>query len=119
MTNSGPMDELACYRPVIGGVAHLTWQRRNPPVRSLVRTLCGVTYSVPAEAKPRTGECSACDDAFRDYFDLPRRHEPSAADPSHPSATDPEHGGPPQQPTGAGRAPTAPAPVGHHVECAS
>jgi hypothetical protein len=29
MRISGLMDDEACYRPVIGGVAHLTWHRRK------------------------------------------------------------------------------------------
>jgi hypothetical protein len=111
------MDDQACYRPVIGGVAHLTWHRRKPPVRAIVRLLCGPIYT--AGANPPTSECLACDEGFREYFDLPRRPDTPAADPSHSSATDPERGGLPQQPAGTGRAPAAPVSAGHHLECAS
>jgi hypothetical protein len=115
---SGPMDEQTCYQPVIAGVAHLTWHRRKPPVRAIVRLLCGPTYNVPAESKPPTSECPACDEAFREYFDLPRRRDTPAADPSRPSVMDPEQGSLPQQPTGTGRAPTAPVSAGHHLRSA-
>jgi hypothetical protein len=87
LTEGKPSSDQACYRPVIGGIAHLTWHRRKPPVHSVVRTLCGATYSVPSESKPRTNECPTCDEAFREYFDLPRRRDTPAADPPHPSAT--------------------------------
>jgi hypothetical protein len=119
MRISGLMDDEACYRPVIGGVAHLTWHRRKPPVRTIVRLLCGPTLSVPSESRPPTSECPACDDTFREYFDLPHRRDTPAAVPSHPSATDPEHGCVPQQLADTGRAPTAPVSAGHHQERAS
>jgi hypothetical protein len=119
MSVSGPMNDEACYRPVIGGVAHLTWHRRKPPVTSTVRTLCGTAYDVSSESKPGTDECPACDEAFREYFDLPRRRDTSAADPSCPSATDPAYSDCRQQPTDTGCAPTTPVSAGHHLECAS
>jgi hypothetical protein len=85
-----------CYKPVIGGAAHLTWHRRKPPAGVIVRLFCEATSNVPTEPKQPPCEC------------LP-----------HSSKTDPVQGGLPEQLSGRGRASAAAVSAGHRLDCAS
>lgn len=54
-------DALPGYKPVIGGLRHLTDRRGTPAAGEIVELFCGAFYQVPRRSRsPHIYDCSAC-----------------------------------------------------------
>jgi hypothetical protein len=53
-------DAVPGYKPIIGGLRHLTRYQGTPPAGMVVELLCGGLYQVARKKSPHVYDCSAC-----------------------------------------------------------
>lgn len=62
---------LSGYKPVIGGLRHLTYRPGTPSPGEIVELLCGAVYQVPRRARsPHIYDCSACAAVHRESSEV-------------------------------------------------